>query len=917
MSGKRSRDDPEEVVEAVRLVCGRTLSASDAAQVSLTPLERQMLDLKRSLPPYVLLLVACGYRVKCFGRDSRVVSRRTGVMVIHSQPFEYSSFPYTRVEIYIERLVNMGYHVAFADQESAAVRAAEGVKGKIFSRSVSRLYSRGTLLAGERVQTTGTLNAEATTSFQGSSSAAEEGEEEGDSQLQDIAFTPQSSQDTHMLFLQLPSNREDPLEVIVVSFTSRTRLSLTVHTNDLLPLEDVLQRYAIVELIIVPQWEGEQHPGLCGSGLLQQLPEDVLSLLHRMMAIQTGPSAVGEEDSGVVALSCATKAREGLEESICGYLSQYGLGAAFKGLPNSTLFKQEELTTMELTGSTLRALELFHSGGRAGKSLYWFLNHTQTAAGARCLREWLAAPLISLSGVLQRQAAVRFLTESEGRNEDSELGFFVKESSRAGDVEAVVGRIHTKRCAVWEYIRLLHLFDRLAKRAAGNELRLQNADYPDLIKGLIACISSSGITAWLDRDRHLIASTATTPTELFSGALSEESETCAVHVAAAATAQQALDDELAAAQTLLHMPQLAYRIIAGTPYILDLPASKASLAGKDWIVLSRTKSNVRFHTPLIERATTALHAAQERMAEAARAEWGLFQEKTAATHCDAISTALKALAALDALSSLAAVSRRKGFVAPSFSGGGLTIVQGRHPVADALMDHHYVPCDMTIAKGGTCLLTGPNCGGKSALMRMIGVFTILAQIGCFVPATSASLPLFQGVSCRMGATDSILEGQSTFMSEMVESSRILTSPSLGQSLVLMDELGRGTSSFDGMAVAAATLEYLVEHGATTVFVTHYTALCEPYLSSSNQTAVVCCYMGFHEEIDAASSERRLTFTYVPCKGVAPSSFGVEVARLAGISSAITHEASLQSQSIQRSHGIARDVAELLSFLRNA
>uniref|UniRef100_A0A0A9YM61 DNA mismatch repair protein MSH3 n=1 Tax=Lygus hesperus TaxID=30085 RepID=A0A0A9YM61_LYGHE len=124
-------------------------------------------------------------------------------------------------------------------------------------------------------------------------------------------------------------------------------------------------------------------------------------------------------------------------------------------------------------------------------------------------------------------------------------------------------------------------------------------------------------------------------------------------------------------------------------------------------------------------------------------------------------------------------------------------------------------------------------GGKSALMRMVGLFVLLAQIGCYVPARRALLPLFTAIHCRMGATDAILEGRSTFLHEMHETSRILRAPHLSSALVLMDELGRGTSSFDGAAVAAATLNDLIKQQATFLFVTHFNYICESYVTGRN------------------------------------------------------------------------------------
>eukprot|EP00796_Vickermania_ingenoplastis_P001280 gene1280-735_t len=894
---KRQRDEKdvrEEVERAVRLVCGPPWPESAEALVcgpprpvhvlSLTPLERQVVALKESLPPHVVLMVACGYRVKFYGRDSRVASRRTGIMCIPAEPFEYSSVPYVRVDLYIHRLVEMGYHVAFADQESAAVRAAEGTKSGIFIRSVSQLYSRGTLLPGEKVRTIGQMGAEAARTAPSSASGkrGDEKAEEDEAVAEEVEDAPPApphaaapSAELMMLFLEC---RDALLRLVLVSFVTHRRVMLELDPSNTLAFEDVLQRYELAEVVLLDA--AHPSPGCqpqTPSERLRLLPENIAGLLQRLLPLQLGPTATGEEDGGRVSVATG-QALPSTDDAIEAYLQPYKLDAVYRQLateaanvssstavgrsaavpPPSETAAEE---TFVLPGSTLRALEVFHSSSGPSCSLFHLLNHTATAAGARRLREWVAAPLVRRAAVLERQAAVTFFA---GGLDGGVAADLLREASRGagGDMEAIAAKIHAQRCSVREFIGLLKALQAIGMLAT--QLTEEAEALPAVLARLLEALRQPPLMAWLEANRALLQSTASTPLELFAAGELPGPAPASVqqHLEEAQAAERCLHEELMAARSQLKLPSLEYRTIAGTPFLLDVPQTAAALAPRDWIVLTRTKSNVRFHTPGIVEANVALCAARERMAGASRDAWASFQECFYATgeQMPLIRHAIQAVAAVDALHSLSVASRRQGYVAPviqsdeeEHGAAQIDIRQGRHPVADEVLRHQYVACDVTLRRRHTFLLTGPNMGGKSAFMRMVGVFVILSQIGCYVPAEAAALPIFRGVLCRMGAGDSVLEGRSTFMSEMEETSRILRHPTgLARSLVLMDELGRGTSSFDGMAVAAATLDYLVQLGATALFVTHYTSLCEPYVGADGSAAapgrVECYFMGFREEI---------------------------------------------------------------------
>lgn len=970
---KRPRASEDDVKRAVELVACKVPRHEDVAGLTLTPLERQVVAMREELPAHVILLVACGYRVKFYGRDSQVVSRRCGIMCIPAQPFVYSSVPYQRAGLYMRRLVAMGYHVAFADQESAAVRAVDGVKSGIFTRTVSQYCSRGTVLPDEPL---GPQQVNATTASGGigggNSGEAEEDEQGGNDDLADNNadgdnggdVVVENSSQQFMCFImgrrksQSGGSDGGGAEVVLVSFVTCVCLHVVLESS--LQLEDLIRLYDIVEVVFVtaaaagaaagappptkPSSYGSSNSSSGKTGITHQclssLPEAFATVLNNTLALNFGPTENGEEDSKTVATAqfAARIEDAGLAGTVERYLKPYKLDTLFHRMPKSAVpcldkpnrpFSAQSSTTpttatisttssASLPGSTLRALDLFHSSIGPGGALISLLTQgIVTPGGARTLRAWVAAPLADARAIQARQDAVTFILLGKDEGTVEEL---LREAGKAGDADALLGKLEAQRCPVGEYVRFLrvanavHLLSRSASGVCG-------ASTP-LLHSLLADLAGEATAAFMSAHDAEMRSSASTPLELLTSRRDCVPGELQAHMVARDTALAELEAELVSVRATLQLPGLEYRTVSGTPYVLDLPNSAKVLqrVPAGWTVLSRTKGNVRYHTPGILAANTRLCAARERLAAAAASAWAARQlemvsdaEQLAVLRCW-----LRCVAELDALYALSRAAARPGYVAPTIVGGdsgdGIAIKDGRHPVLDATLKKGYVCCDVTIARGGVWLLTGPNMGGKSAFMRMVGLFSVLAQVGAYVPAAKATLPVFTGVYCRMGATDSILEGASTFLMEMEETSRILRAPSLASALVLMDELGRGTSSFDGVAVAAASLDFLVAKRATTVFVTHYNSLCEPYLRDTEKKAdddasrVQCHFMGF------AKKDGQLVFSYKPQTGVTPSSFGVSVARLAGLPAEVTDLAESVSKSEEAAQEERHAVLKLKSFL---
>ncbi|MBR3379010.1 MAG: DNA mismatch repair protein MutS, partial [Bacillus sp. (in: Bacteria)] len=236
-----------------------------------------------------------------------------------------------------------------------------------------------------------------------------------------------------------------------------------------------------------------------------------------------------------------------------------------------------------------------------------------------------------------------------------------------------------------------------------------------------------------------------------------------------------------------------------------------------------------------------------------------------------------------ALQCFATVSEKRRYVRPEFSADEVEVIDGRHPVVEKVMDHQeYVPNDCQMGKGRqTLLITGPNMSGKSTYMRQMALISILAQIGCFVPASKATLPIFDQIFTRIGAADDLISGQSTFMVEMLEAKNAMVHATKN-SLILFDEIGRGTSTYDGMALAQAIIEFVHDHiGAKTLFSTHYHELTvlESQLSELKNV-----------HVRAEEHEGTVVFLHQIKEGAADKSYGIHVAQLAELPDAIIDRA---------------------------
>ncbi|MGX9687223.1 DNA mismatch repair protein MutS [Deinococcus wulumuqiensis] len=550
---------------------------------------------------------------------------------------------------------------------------------------------------------------------------------------------------------------------------------------------------------------------------------------------------------------------------------------------------------MRLSEAAVRALELFHAQSPQGVTLMDILAQTRTAGGRRRLRAWLRSPLLDELSIRSRLDAVEALTRAADLRGGVRSLLY-----RAHDLERLAARVSTRRAApreVASLARTLELLPEAEKLLAGQEgtlghIRDRLAALPEVVTRIRAALVDepplrSGEGGLIREGFHAELD------DLRAQALSHREWLAALEVS---------ERE----RTGIGSLKVGFNNVFG--YYLEVTSAHLSKVPHDYKQIATLKDRARFtRTDLREREREIARLE----AAAGRLEVDVFTElrDSLTAHAEALGEAAGALSELDVLSALAEIAVEAGWVRPQTGSGTLRLTQARHPVVERSAGGKFVPNDAELGAGRhTLLLTGPNMAGKSTYLRTVALCALLHQIGSFVPADHAELPVYDAIHTRIGASDDLAGGRSTFMVEMTELASILHGAT-SRSLVILDEVGRGTSTLDGLAIAQAALEHLHAAGAHTLFATHYFELTRLEL---DHPGLVNLHVAAEED-DSVDGKGGLTFYHQVIPGAARQSYGVEVAKLAGLPAPVTARAArlLSALNAQGDEGkLRRELAAL-------
>jgi DNA mismatch repair protein MutS len=814
-----------------------------------TPMLRQYQELKQQHPG-TLLFFRLGDFYELFFDDAVTGSRELQITLTarHKEsgnPIPMCGVPHHSAASYIARLVRKGYRVAICEQTEDAAKTK-----KLVRREVVRIVTPGTPIDPQL------LDARESVYLAAVCSAGETiGAAFLDISTGEFRVTQETGRDSWMR-IRADLESYAPRELLFPASLGaliKTGLSGRAATAPL-PLQN--------DGAAAPANEISAHEYGFDATLTalddwQWQRDDCQTLLLNHFKVRTldGYGLARKDDAIRAAGACLRYAQETQR-------------AAAAHVTDLVYFEPQDYLVLDSV--TVRNLELVESlAGGSGRSLLQVIDETVTGMGARLLRSWLLRPCVKRGEVEARLGAVQELFASQIRRD--KLRAHLKEVS---DLERVIGRISLGSATPRDLVAMLRSLDQVPSirevlsdlESSLLEVLAENTDELPDIRALIARAINDDPPAKV-ADGGVIR----------DGYSPELDELRSV----SRNAKQLIATLEATERGRSGISNLRIRFNGVFGYFIEVSKANATRVPAEYERRQTLANAERFTTPELRDWEKKVLGAEERIIQL---ETELFTDvcRQIGAETKRIQMTARALAALDALASFAETSARRRYVRPELHDGDqLEIIQGRHPVIEAFIDEPFVPNSIYLNNSTDRLLiiTGPNMGGKSTVLRQTAIICILAQTGCFVPAERARLPLLDRIWTRVGASDDLTRGRSTFMVEMTETAAILHSAT-PRSLVLLDEIGRGTATFDGLSIAWAVAEYLhdsADHAAKTLFATHYhelTELAERLPGAQNY------------QITATEREGEVVFLHRLERGRASKSYGIEVARLAGLPPAV-------------------------------
>ncbi|KAI9751569.1 MAG: Mismatch repair protein msh3 [Chaenotheca gracillima] len=870
----------------------------------LTPLEKQVLEIKRQHQD-TLLVIEVGYKCRFFGEDARVAAKELSIVCIpgkyrydehpseaHLDRFASASIPVHRLHVHVKRLVAAGHKVGVVRQlETAALKAAGDNRNAPFVRKLTNLYTKGTYIDDieglEEPANSPSGGAPATgyllciTESNAKGWGTDEKVKVGILAVQpatgDVIYDDfedsfmRSEIETRLLHIS-------PCEILILGKLSNATDKLVQHlsgssTNvfgDKVRVERtekpktmVAEAYSHVSNFYAGKMKASQPAG----------DEKASNFLEKVLKLS---------DHVTICLS-----------AMITHMTEYGLEHVFDLTKYFQSFSAR--SHMLLNGTTLTSLEIYRNQTDQTEkgSLFWTMDRTSTKSGQRLLRKWVGRPLLDKNKLEERVAAVEELKLQENSVMIDKLRSLL--SKVKIDLEKSLIRIYYGKCSRPELLNVLQALQRVASEFAfvktPNDAGFKSKTINEAIASLPTILDD--VVQPLEK---INAEAARTDDKYSFFRDIDESEEITDSKLGIATVEQELDAHRDVAAQKLGRKKLDYVTVAGIEYLIEIENSRLKHVPASWAKISGTKKVSRFHPPEVVRLIRERDQHKEALAAACDDAFADLLTSIAAKY-QPFRDAVQALATLDCFLSLVALAEQPGFVKPEYTDETCIYVQqGRHPMVEQLLLDSYVANDIDLSSDQTraLLITGPNMGGKSSYVRQVALIAIMGQIGSYVPAASAKLGMLDAIFTRMGAFDNMLAGESTFMVELSETSDILKQVS-PRSLVILDELGRGTSTHDGVAIAHSVLEYIVRDlNCLTLFITHYqglTGLAKGYDNGELRNV----HMRFEE---TGEGGQEITFLYEVGEGEAHRSYGLNVARLANVPEAVLDTAAVKSRELE-------------------
>ncbi|OWB84305.1 hypothetical protein B5S33_g2948 [[Candida] boidinii] len=923
-------------------------SSNTTTKPKLTPLEQQFIQLKTANKDKILA-IRVGYKYKFFGNDAKIASKLLNIMLIPGKmtiddsleedkgfdKFAYCSIPDNRLHIHMKNLLNNGLKIGVVEQlETTAIKSNSENKNKLFQRDLTKVYSIGTYIDD--------------LDYNSSANKRNYGEYiMAINETKSTDFDKNNTVDTNNNNNNNISNNKIDCKVSIAAinlfsgevyyddfFDDLTRNELDTRLYHLKPTEILILNSEKIS----KQTENcinyyklnnfKKNPNSLRVLKLGKVDSftNYLNLIKTYLNLNSqGLIKILKNFNPCLQFCCF---------ELIIYLNDFKLSSIFENVKYQK-FNELNKASFLIDSRTLKNLEILNNStnGEIKGSLLWLLDHTSTKFGGRLFKSWLTNPLKNVKEIENRQNSIEFLIDNYNIEIFEKIHKFL---ISCNDLQLILVKVHFNRCKRKEIYLFLKKFKDLNEilnltnfeslhknqffyNLFNDSQKILNSQLEEFLK-LINMINSPYAIDEKDEENHIIKFfnknfyDYNSIDEINSNIKSVESE---------------LTQELVEIRKIIKRPNADYITNNKEPFLIEIRNTQIKTLPKDWLKINGTKTVSRFRSPKVIKLNNDLNFYKELLFNKCNENFTKFIEKIDTNYSLILNKIVDKLSIIDCLFSLTAssLSLNSNYCKPLIRDFPIIdLKNSRNPIIESLnlsssnstsSSTNYISNDfkMTKTDGRVAIVTGPNMGGKSSFIRQIAIIVIMAQIGCFIPAEYGEIGVFDSIHIRMGAQDDILKGESTFQVELNECSSIIENCT-NNSLVLLDEIGRGTSTVDGYSIAYSILDYLITEenkSPFVLFITHYPTL--HVLETKYKPIVKNYHMGYivqdtnDNDIDqendgsTAADDTSLTlkniiFLYTLENGVCNNSYGLNVAKLAGIPNSILTKGLSISNNLQ-------------------